>query len=258
MKSKYWLVIFTLLLVSWVWQQWPDEKLRLVFCDVGQGDGAIVVLGSFQAIIDTGAYEDKMVGCISRSLPFWDREIEIVFISHADKDHVGALKGIISRYKVGKVIDSPKSGDLIRYGMLSFSILKGSDPVEEKMDARGSATNERSVVMKMAYRDFDALFTGDIDLGTELALVGQGVLSKIDVLKVPHHGSKYGSGTEFLSKLIPKWSVVSVGAKNSYGHPNGDALSRLDTIGSKVLRTDTMGTIEFVTDGEAVKIVTSR
>ncbi len=241
-----------------MWQQWPDDRVHLFFCDVGQGDGAVVVLGSFQAVIDTGAYEDRMVSCLSEAMPFWDRKIEIVFLSHSDKDHVGALQGVRRRYNVGKVIDGPKSGDLIRYGALSFDIVKGSEPVVDKMDVGGSETNERSVAIRLAYGKFSALFTGDLDLGSELALLGKGVLKRTDVLKVSHHGSKYGSGKEFLERVMPKWSVISVGAKNSYGHPSGDTLSRLDVVGTKILRTDKMSTIGLITDGNEIQIFTSK
>ncbi len=255
---KRWGIVFVILLMLWVWQQLPDEKLHVYFCDVGQGDGALIVLGSFQAVIDTGAYVDTMTSCLSRGMPFWDRKIEIVFLSHSDKDHVGALQGLRQRYSIGKVIDSPKSGDLIRYGLLSFDVVKGSEPVVEKVDVGGSISNERSVVMRVAYNKFSAMFAGDMDLGSELALVSKGVLRKSQVLKVSHHGSKYGSSQVFLNMIMPKIAVISVGAKNNYGHPNGDTLLRLDVVGSKVLRTDLIGTVHLVTDGDGMQVLVSR
>ncbi len=199
-----------------------------------------------------------MVLCLSGAMPFWDRRLELVFLSHSDKDHVGALGGVASRYNIGKIIDAPRHGDLLRYGLLSFDIVKGSEPVVSKVDAGGSESNERSVAIKIVYEKFSALFTGDLDLGSELALVGKGVLTKAEVLKVSHHGSKFGSGEEFLRRIMPKWSVVSVGAKNSYGHPSSDTLLRLDTVGSKVLRTDQMGSIRFVTDGKSIAVFKAR
>ncbi|NTW99820.1 MAG: cyclic nucleotide-binding domain-containing protein [Geobacteraceae bacterium] len=86
----------------------------------------------------------------------------------------------------------------------------------------------------------------------ELALLGSGVLNKTDVLKVPHHGSKYSSTISFLEKLRPMVAVVSVGAKNSYGHPNGDTLMRLDMAGAEIFRTDQMGSVEIRSDGKAM------
>lgn len=247
-------MVIVLLLMVWVWQEWPDSRLKMVFCDVGQGDGAIVILGSFQAVVDTGAYEERMVNCLSNNMPFWDRTIEIVFLSHADKDHVGAMPGIKNRFEIGKIIEHPRRNEVIRYGMLYFDIVKGSEPVVDRVMVGGSESNEASVVMRVVYGNLSVLFTGDLDTDSELALVDMGVLKKIEVLKVSHHGSKYGSAKEFLEKLRPEVSIVSVGAKNNYGHPSSDTLMRLDAVGTKVLRTDQMGTISLITDGKKLEI----
>ena len=209
----------------------------------------MVVLGSFQAVIDTVSYDDKILQCFSEHIPCWDRQIEIVFLSHSDKDHVGALGGIKKHYKIGNIISKAKEKDLIRYGMLSFEILKGSENNVLVPMAGSSESNELSIVMRMSYGKLSVLFTGDIDMENELAMVSSGVLRQTEILKVAHHGSKYSSGVEFLEAIMPKYSIISVGKKNSYGHPSGDTLMRLDSVKTKVLRTDLLGEIEFVSDG---------
>lgn len=254
---KKWGIVVLVLTMIWTWKQWPDSRLHLIFCDVGQGDSAMVVLGQFEALIDTGADKEEVLGCIANHMPFWDKQIEIVFISHADKDHNGMLGEIKARYKVERIVDNPKGNDLVRYGSLSFDIIKGSEPVDT-MEKSSSETNAKSVVIRMVYKNMSALFTGDTDLGMELALVASGVLKKIDVLKVSHHGSKYGSGKEFLEAVRPRFAVVSVAAKNNYGHPASDTLIRLDSIGAKVLRTDKSGTVSFETDGKELKVFTEK
>ena len=218
----------------------------------------MIVLGSFQAVVDTGANENKLAGCLSEAVPFWDKRIEVVFLSHSDKDHVKALTGIQSRYSIGRVVDKPSAGDVVRYESLSFDILKGSNLVVEKVMAGESETNESSVVMRLAYGNFSVLFTGDIDITSELALVERSMLTKTDVLKVSHHGSKYGSAREFLEKVSPGLAIISVAAKNSYGHPAGDTLGRILAVGAKVLRTDTNGSIFVETDGKDTKVFTQR
>lgn len=238
----------------WVYLEMPDTKLHTVFCDVGQGDGALVVLGSFQAVVDTGAYEDKILKCLEEHIPFWDRKIELVFLSHSDKDHVGALPGIRKHYKIGKEVTQAEVNDVYRYGMLSFNIVKGSQNNIEVPMSGSSESNELSVVMRISYGNFSVLFTGDIDIKNELALVSSGLLRRVEVLKVSHHGSKYSSASEFLEVLRPTYSVISVGKKNSYGHPNGDVLGRLEMVKTKVLRTDLSGTVEFETDGKNLEI----
>ena len=230
----------------------------MVFCDVGQGDGTLVVLGSFQALVDTGPSEEKLFSCLGKNMPFWDRRIDLVFLSHSDNDHIGALDGLKKRYQIGKIIDKPMSKDVLRYGNLVFDILKGRDPVVNSIMEGGSESNEQSVVMEMFYGKFSVLFTGDIDISSELAMVESGVLTPTSVLKVSHHGSKYGSSEEFLRVVKPIWAVISVGAANTYGHPSGDTLIRLDQVGAKVLRTDKMGTVSVVLDGEEMKVFSER
>jgi competence protein ComEC len=231
--------------------------LHVAFCDVGQGDATVIVLGPFQALVDTGADKNKALKCLGEQMPFWDKRIEVVFISHADKDHAGALPEIKKRYIVDRVVDNPNVNDIVRYGLLSFDIVKGSEPVESLI-ANSSETNAKSVVMRLVYGDFSVLFTGDTDLNTELALVSTGVLGKSKVLKVSHHGSKYGSGNEFLLAVSPSLAIVSVGEKNTYGHPSGDTLIRLDTVGAKVLRTDKSGMISLVSDGKNLEVFTEK
>ncbi len=254
MNGKKWGVVIILLLVFWVWQEWPDGRLQVVFCDVGQGDSTVLVLGSFQALIDTGANKLKVTECLSKQMPFWDRKIEVVFISHSDKDHIGALEEVKARYKVEKIIDQPRRNDVVRYGSLSFDIIKESEPMEGVRVNSENESNARSVVMRVVYGSFSALFTGDIDTDSELALVERGVLNKTEVLKVSHHGSKYGSAKEFLEALRPRLAVISVGGKNNYGHPHGDTLMRLEEVGAKILRTDTMGSVSIMTDGKTLEV----
>lgn len=258
MNWRVWSVIIVILLCTWIYIEWPDKKLHAVFCDVGQGDSALIVLGNFQALIDTGADSEKVLKCLSEHVPFWDRQIEIVFLSHTDNDHVGALGKIEKHYKVGNIIKEAREKDLIRYGKLYFEIIKGSQNNVLVPLSGSSESNELSVVIKMSYGEFTVLFTGDIDLDNELALIGGGVLSQVEALKVSHHGSKYASGLEFLEAVVPKYAIVSVGAKNSYGHPSSDTLIRLDSVGSKVLRTDLLGTIEFRTDGVKVDVLVKK
>jgi len=249
------LVILGLL---WLWQQWPDGKLRIIFCDVGQGDAALVVLGPFQALIDTGPSEKKLFACLGKEMPFWDRGIDLVFISHPQVDHNGALKGLLSRYKVGKVIEKARDKDVYRYKDLYFDILLGGGDGAETGEKSSSRENEDSMVIYLRYQGFSSLFTADIGEKTELALVDLGVLRKTNVLKVPHHGSKFSSSFLFLDKLRPSVAVISVGAKNSYGHPHGDTLMRLDQVKTEIFRTDKQGDVEVVFDGTGMQVFTTR
>ncbi len=250
-----------MLFLFWLWQQWPDGKLHVIFCDVGQGDASVVVLGSFQALIDTGPSKEKLFNCLGKEMPFWDREIDLVFISHPQTDHNGALVGLKERYKIDKVVEMVERKDMYRYKDLYFDILNGgnNEIIDEKFGENTNISeNEDSAVIYLRYFDFSVLYTGDIGEKTELALLEEGVLKKTSVLKVPHHGSKFSSSISFLLHLKPILAVVSVGAKNSYGHPNSDTLMRLEWVRAKTLRTDLSGNIEVIIGGEKLQVFTDR
>lgn len=234
-----------------VWVTRPDDELHIVFCDVGQGDATLISYENFQALIDTGGSEEKILACLAKHMAFWDRKIELVIVSHDQKDHGGALDVITRRYAVIHLIgNKTRAGDEFSYKELHIDTLWPQKITAVSGDQSQNDINSQSVVTKLSFKTFNGLFTGDISEDEESALIQSGVLSKIAVLKVPHHGSKYGSSLPFLEKLRPKDAIVSVGAKNTYGHPSPEAMSRLDTVGTKIWRTDQQGTIEIISDGE--------
>jgi competence protein ComEC len=153
------------------------------------------------------------------------------------------LAGEIGRQKIKSV--SVSAGDRIRQGDSVFEVLS-----PYKRDAGAMSVNEASLVLKFSSNGGEALFTGDIGFFSEKTISSGYDLSGIDVLKVAHHGSKNSSSKDFLDSFSPSLAVIGVG-KNSYGHPAKEALSRLVSIGARVLRTDESGTIKAVfKDGE--------
>ena len=258
MRYGRWVILILISGLYFVFSQWPDDQLHVWFCDVGQGDATVIVKGKFQALIDTGPDINKLDSCLSKALPFWDREIEAVYISHDQKDHMGALGELEKRFKIDKLFTKTKTNDLLRYGNLYIDTLKGVVPNAYVNKSDSTAVNDESVILRLEYVNFSVLFTGDIDEKGELALINSGVLKETQVLKVAHHGSKYGSSNIFLDVVKPKLAVVSVGIKNSYGHPNGDTLIRLESVGAKVFRTDRSGSIEINSDGTNASVVTKK
>lgn len=172
---------------------------------------------------------------------------------------------------------SPRQPQTLKAGELRFTILLPQDTYEAKSEVWPSVVDENSsdndvikvhhdvflepfagdlnatsIVMRLTYKDVSMLLTGDMTTREEQALMTQGVISVVDILKVAHHGSKYSSNPDFLKLLSPKWALVSVGKGNRYGHPSSDTLMHLDAIHAKVLRTDIMGEIELVSDGRDI------
>lgn len=213
-KWKYLLAVLTLIMIV-VWLavlKFPKKKLGLVACDVGQGDAALVVYGEIQILIDGGP-DDSVLDCLSTYLPFWDRKIELVILSHPQTDHFGGLLEVLKRYDVGAFISSgldsgsqeysllksivggrgirvinPTSGMVIRLGMIYLDILHPSEEflsvnstslsTREEENVLGAYTssrdpNEFSVVVILRLGEFEALFTGDIGPKTSDLLAEQ-------------------------------------------------------------------------------------
>jgi competence protein ComEC len=282
------------LLLTFIWSQ-PDGRLHIVFCSVGQGDAAYLRLPDGRdMLIDGGPANGRVLTCLGRHMPFWDRHINIVVMTHPEADHMGGLAEVFNRYSVdyfvrsdvGNLTASYKDlsdvitrlhvpvkyvlqGDHIDIGPTSLSVLwpsrqqvakaAGNHVSEvlaklESPDVLGTSTiklNDYSVVLAIRYGTFDAVFPGDADSRVEAGYDQLQVFTDpVELLKVPHHGSKTGMTAAFIDWLKPKLAVISVG-KNTYGHPSNEAVRMLQNAGSEVLRTDQKGDIEVVSDGRA-------
>lgn len=285
------LLAFLAFLAALIWAAvfyFPDNNLHLVFCNVGQGDAILVSKGFNQVLIDGGP-DERVLECLSDNLPFWDRTIEMVVLTHPQADHLTGLISVLERYNVGHFvvnnivndterfwrfrealieegteIYNPKVGDKIKIANMSFTVLwpqeKLGNPLVWKREARekvlGASAysgdfNETSVVLYLQFGNFCALLTGDIGQDTEAQLDRVG---PCQVLKVAHHGSKYSTSAEFLKKTQPDLAVISVG-KNRFGHPTREVLDRLTSAGAKILRTDQKGEIEIVSDGRGYRVI---
>jgi competence protein ComEC len=270
-----------ILLLTFIWTQ-PDGKLHIVFCNVGQGDAAYVRFPDGRdMLVDGGPDNGRVLTCLGKYIPFWDQHINIVAMSHPQADHMGGLPSVFERFSVDyfvrSYIDNPTEGyqkltdivrqkhipvkfvtqgDHITIGTTSLSVLWPSSdqialmkPGNVLGTSTDSQTNEGCLVFALRYGTFDAVFTGDADSQVEANYDQLQVFKDpVELLKVPHHGSKTGMNVAFIDWLKPLLAVISVG-KNTYGHPSKEAVKMLQTVGSKVLRTDKQGDIEVVSDG---------
>jgi beta-lactamase superfamily II metal-dependent hydrolase len=179
-----------------------------------------------------------------------------------------ALAKFVDKLTNNKVIVSGvERGDEIKVqgkqgqNPLKFKVLWPPDTIEENVaifgdqmnitkreqilgaSAKRGNLNERSVALLLLEGSHTILLTGDIGDQAEKTLLEMGDLPDIDILKVGHHGSKYASTLEFLQTIKPEQAIISVGAKNSYGHPTPETLERLSKVGATVRRTDNEGSI---------------
>jgi len=243
---QIWKYIYTLLLLSLaglilVIFSIPDNNLHIVACDVGQGDAILITYKNIQILTDGGP-NNKVIDCLGKYVPFYDREIELVILTHPQKDHYYGLVEVFKQYKVDTFISSdyqvpeistknaiqPTRGQIVRLGLISLDILTDQD--------------EQGVVTLLKYGSFKALFMADM----EKEVVGIG---PVNYIKVNHHGSKNGLTEDEILSTMPKIAVISVGKNNTYGHPHQEILDMLQKSNVLAYRTDLDGNVEIVTDG---------
>jgi len=286
MNKKFGLFVigFLLLLNIFCWKEVfalsCNDNLKVYFLNVGQGDSAFIKTPENHQIIIDGGPNSSVLENIFRLIPFWDKTIDLVILTHPDRDHMQGLTEILKKYKVdyilqtgveknsdeynewikilenqkkmGSNIIAVKAGDNIYLGNVEIKILFPLENSTEKI-IKNSA-NEDCVVSKLVFVNNSFLFTSDISAKAEKEIIEKEKNVNADVLKVAHHGSKYSTSEYFLANTNFKFAVISVG-KNSYGHPTPEVLQRLEKFGIYVLRTDMNNNIEFISDGNNIKLL---
>ncbi|MCL4354640.1 MBL fold metallo-hydrolase [Patescibacteria group bacterium] len=250
-----------------------DGKLHVIFCNVGQGDATFIRTSKGTDILIDGGPDDSVLNCLTNHMPFWDRTIEVVFVTHPHADHLNGVISTLKRYnvihyvrqkgeissdlaKVEKAILADKKlsaklfskGDSLKIkdgvGFLTLWPENSSLILNEKnLDVNGS-----SLIELLLYGKFKILITGDATSSVQDQMVTEA--GKISILRVSHHGSKTGLDNKIVEELDPDLAIISVGLKNRYGHPSLQALDILNRHGIKTLRTDLVGEIEIVSDGD--------
>lgn len=247
--------------------------LTIFFLDVGQGDAIFIDAPNGNQILLDGGPDKKVLQSLSAVMPFYDRSIDLIALSHPHTDHVVGLLSVLPRYLVSGFLESGVSVKTPEY--VSLKELVAQNNVKDieaergmKIDLGGGATmevllpganasktepHEGMMVLRLIYGETSYLLTGDLEKGIENMLVYiDGDKLKSDVLKVGHHGTKNGSYEALLGNVNPSYAVISVGAKNMYGHPAPETLKRFEDFEIPVLRTDENGTIVFAGDGTKI------
>lgn len=274
-------ILFLLNIFAWqkVFDLTRVNNLKVDFLNVGQGDATFMETPQFHQILIDGGPDSTVLEKLQKLMPFYDRTIDLVILTHPDKDHIAGLLEVLQRYKVdyilwtGIVKDGPlyqkwisllekseKQGTKIIKAKLLQKIKAGDvviDTLHPFEDLTGSKfgvkdkDNDTGIVSRLIYGKNTFLFTADISSKAEKELINKELDLKSDVLKVAHHGSKYSTSDEFLKNVKPKIAVISVG-KNSYGHPTPETLQRLENSDIHILRTDKSGDIKFESDGKNI------
>ncbi len=278
------LVIIALLVWLTVFQAVErKDRLKLVFCDVGQGDAILIQIPENQDILIDGGPDNSVLSCLGENMPFYDRKIESIILTHPDADHSRGLVEVVKRYEIREIWLTGVHHDLADYTEF-LSLIKERDiltktakvgeivfqdekiklkilyPKENLEGREVSNLNNTSVVARLVYQNFSAIFTGDLEEDKQRDLIDQPSIEiSADIFKVSHHGSANGLLTEFLSQVNPEIAVISVGENNRYGHPSPKILDKLKMIlGIEIFRTDQNGDIKIFSDGKDYQIRTQK
>ena len=235
----------------------PGKQWKIVQCDVGQGDALIMNLGSGSGILfDTGPDPALLLNCL-RKLRI--SKLPLVVVSHGHADHYYGATGLKEKIAIGEIWSNGSThvgevlGDnprIVKRGMkatisdISLEVLwpQAENQNFTNLQGDGSAENNKSVVLLVTWNGVRILVTGDIEPEVQSLLAREYALADIDILKVPHHGSRF-QDSSFLAETSPSIALISVGRGNSYGHPSPETLTRLESGGASTLRTDTSGPI---------------
>lgn len=273
-------VIFTFVLFT----KFPNGKLQVTMLDVGQGD-CIFMKGpkGDTYLVDGGSSDVKQVGKY-RMEPFLKSQgvgqLDYVFVSHGDMDHYSGIEEMLNRQLTGvkiKMLVLPSNyrqdEELVELAKLAaeqeigVAVINADQSIVEgdlriqclQPDAKEEPLlgNAGSMVLDVSFKNFDMLFTGDVEEEGEKLLLKNLPKKSYDILKVAHHGSKYSTVEAFLRLTRPRIGWISAGEGNSYGHPHEETLKRLEGYHCKIYQTSKYGAISVETDGDFIDIFPS-
>ena len=248
--------------------------LVVAFLDVGQGDAVFVEAPNGNQVLIDGGPNKSVLRELSKQMPFYDRTIDTVILTHPHLDHYAGLNEVLKKYKVSLEMDSGTKVKGAGFGEFE-NLVKGKN-IKSLYAKRGMRINldrdlyldillpvindenlsehDGMLVSRLVYKKNSFLLTGDMEDNMENYLFGLGVSIKSDVLKVGHHGSKTSTSEKFLGLVNPELAVISAGKNNKYGHPHQEVMNRLAGFEIPTLRTDEKGTIVIKSDGEKIMV----
>ncbi len=268
-------LLFFFNILAWlvVYQLKGVHFLQVNFFNVGQGDSIFITTPQRHQILIDGGPSSIILEKLGREMPFWDRTIDLIILTHPHNDHLKGLIDVLKKYRIEKILwtgvfyDSllfkewqktiTKSGAQIYIAQAGQKIIGGETvfeilyPFEYFKEKEVDNLDDLSIAAKLIFKENSFLFTGDAPKETELVLVNKlGKILKSDVLKVAHHGSNKSNAEEFIKKVLPTIAVISVGKNNRYGHPHQEVLDILERYGINILRTDRDGDIKIISNGK--------
>lgn len=255
------------------------HSVTITFLDIGQGDASFIQFPDGQQMLVDCAVDARILPALGRVMPYYDRRIDYLVVTHPDADHYGGCVDVLKRFDIGTIVYNgiTKNGEgywesfwssveregaryeeanqLMTWDIASATLrfVYPDSPLKDQTEK--PEDNNTSIVFTLTYASSSVLFTGDAEDKLEAYL-----LSKykdqlnVDVLKVGHHGSDSSSIKEFIEAVSPLHAVFSVGVDNTYGHPSRRVMRRMERASSTVWRTDAQGDIIVKLDGGGVRV----
>jgi competence protein ComEC len=275
-------LIITLLLFSSVLVSQSNaatKNLTTHFINIGQGDAIYIKTPNGDDIVIDAGNKAKGKDVVAYLKKYKVDDIEVMIATHPDADHIGGLDEVLSAFKVESVY-APKASHTtqaykdfltavkkeklkIKTAKAGVSLTLKDKSIKAKFiapvkDYSKSDLNNWSAVLHVQYNKNSFLFTGDAEEQSEKDMIAKKLLSKVDVLKIGHHGAKESTTKAFLNVVKPQYAVISVGAKNRYKHPTSDTLKRLSAVKAKVYRTDKNGNIRISSKGTKISVAVDK
>lgn len=274
---RRWWLTGGILLTAWlvlIWRPQADGLTHVYFLDVGQGDAIFIRTPGGRQILMDGGPDRQVLSRLGKVMPFYDRTLDLVVLTHTDADHSAGLIEVLKKYRVIAILENGLSCDTswcqewerqkeneeakVVQGQLGqfWDFKDGASllifsPFEPEAESAGvGQTNNHSLVALFKFGEQSLLLTGDIEARVERKLLAAGLNLDADFLKIAHHGSRTSSMEEFLTAVSPVRAFISVGSKNRYGHPAGEVTARLKDLAIPFFRTDQDGTIELILKGK--------
>jgi len=276
---KRWALILCLIILGclgliFYWRQIALNKFKVVFFSIGQGDSALINFSDGQKMLVDCGPDSKILNKLGERMPFYDRTIDYLLITHFDLDHYGGCVDVLRRYLVLNIITNGQIKPTDKYYQSLVDYAGQENAKQIVIDKRqnwifGSARvnfiwpqaqyaddfkndgNNQSIVFKLENAGRSLLFVGDLEAPVEEFLVekfcpsvGVCPILQAQILKVGHHGSESSSSEIFLQAVRPQTAVISVG-QNRFGHPSLRVLTRLERVGANIWRTDEQGDYEY-------------
>jgi len=273
-QTGFLIILFYLNILAWIAvSDLSQNDLEVIFFDVGQGDSIFIETPQKHQVLIDGGPTSAILEKLGKEMPFYDRTIDLIILSHPEHDHIAGLLEVLKRYQVENILWTGVLRDtaefeewqrLIKEEKATIKIAQSNQivwlgasyertarievlhPFENLEGQTIKNTNNSSVIAQLVFKENTVLFTGDVYKSVENDLIQENIDLKSNVLKISHHGSKTSTSEKFLEKVMPELAIISVGAENSYGHPNPEVLEVLERYGIKLLRTDQEGDIKII------------